>query len=317
MTTTPTPRLSCIMVAGACRSRVQHALNRLCAQTVLPSLEIIVVDVSSPGSTPLTFPEHAPVTLLPAPGLNNWGQARRLGLERSSAPVVAFTEEHCFADPGWAAALIEAHQGPWSSVGYAFRNANRDSYVSRSAMITDYGKWLDPIPRGPISWLPGNNVSYKREALLSLGPQLDNALASDFIAHEIFRRRGLKMFVEPAALAHHLNFTTVWETALTNYYWCRAMAASRAKAGQWSRPRLILQALVTPAAAPVLRLARLTVQLRHRRPLWRPFLAAIPVFLPVSLCGGIGEAAGYLLGAGHAEFQLKRWELDVERVPVP
>jgi hypothetical protein len=33
----------------------------------------------------------------------------------------------------------------------------------------------------------------------------------------------------------------------------------------------------------------------------------------VSVCAGFGEAAGYLLGAGTAEAELKRWELDVER----
>jgi hypothetical protein len=36
----------------------------------------------------------------------------------------------------------------------------------------------------------------------------------------------------------------------------------------------------------------------------------------VAACAGFGEAAGYLLGSGNAEAQLKHWELDVERVPV-
>ncbi|HYL35058.1 MAG TPA: glycosyltransferase family A protein [Bryobacteraceae bacterium] len=304
------------MVVGACRERAQHALERLCAQTPSDALEIVVVDLAPAGFAALSIPSGAAVTIVPASGLEHWGEARRLGLERTSAPVVAFVEEHCFTEPGWAAALIEAHQGPWASVGYAFRNANPESYVSRAAMITDYGLWLDPVPRGRVTWLAGNNVSYKREAFLSLGDRLESALATDFIAHQTFRERGLPMFVEPGALAKHMNFTTVHETAFTNYVWCRAMAARRAAATGWSPVRRVAQALVTPATAPLYRVARLARTLRGRRALWPQVAASLPVLLAVSLCAGVGEAAGYLMGAGNAEAQLKRWELDVERAPV-
>jgi hypothetical protein len=309
------PRLSVVMVVGACRDRAQYALNRLCAQTPIDALEIVVVDVAANGLPNLSIPFGAPVTVVSARGLEHWGKARRLGLERTSAPIIAFIEEHCFTEPGWAAALIEAHEGPWASVGYGFRNANPESYVSRAAMVTDYGLWLDGTPRGRVWWLPGNNVSYKREAFLSLGDRIEDALATDFVAHEMFRERGLPMFVESRALAKHMNFTTVRETAITNYVWCRAMAARRANAAGWSTLRRIAQAFVTPATAPVYRVVRLIGTLRRGRTLGQ-FTASLPVLVVVSLWAGVGEAAGYALGAGNAEAQLKRWELDVERVSV-
>lgn len=309
------PRLSVVMVVGACRRRAQHALDRLCAQSPIDALEIVVVDVAAPGVPRLSIPSGAPVAIVPAGGLDHWGKARRLGLERTSAPVVAFIEEHCFAEPGWAAALLEAHEGPWVSVGYGFGNANPESYVSRAAMVTDYGLWLDGPPRGRVRWLPGNNVSYKREAFLSLGDRLEGALATDFVAHETFRERGSPMFVEPRAIAKHMNFTTVHETAITNYVWCRAMAARRADSAGWSRARRVAQALVTPATAPVYRVVRLLGALRGRRKLLQ-FAVSLPVLLVVSVCAGCGEAVGYGLGAGNAEAELKRWELDVERVPI-
>jgi hypothetical protein len=308
--------LSVVMVAGACRERAQFALDRLCAQTALDELEIIVVDLGPAPDPPLSFPSTAPVEIVRSPDVEQWAEARRVGLERSSGPVIAFVEEHCFTEPGWAAALLEAHEGPWASVGYGFLNANPETYVSRSAMVTDYGLWLDPAPRGPTSLLPGNNVSYKREAFLSLGDRLDGALASDFVAHETFRERGLPMFVEPSAVARHLNFETVWETGWTNYVWCRAMAAQRADAAGWSPLRRVAQAAVTPLSAPVYRIARLVRTLGPRRPLWRPVAVSLPVMVSVSLWAAFGEAAGYLAGPGKAEAQLKRWELDVERAPI-
>jgi glycosyl transferase family 2 len=304
-----------VMVVGECRDRAQHALDRLCAQTALDELQIVVVDVAPREARAFDVPADAPVEVVPVHGVDNWADARRAGVERVRAPILAFIEEHCFAEPGWAAALIEAHDGPWATVGYGFRNANPETYVSRAAMLTDYGLWLEPVPRGPASLLPGNNVSYKRDAFLSLGDQLEGALATDFVAHEAFRERGLPMFLEPRALARHMNFPTLWETGYTNYIWCRAMAAQRARAAGWSPLRRVLQAAVTPATGPVFRVVRLGRTLRRRRPLLRPFLTGLPVFLVVGVWAGVGEAIGYVAGAGRSEQQLKRWELDVERGP--
>src|SRR5205085_8518830 len=135
------PRLSVVMVAGDCRERAQHALDRLCAQTALDELQIVVVDLGAQNGRGLTAPAEARVDIVARPNVAEWAEARRIGLERTSAPAVAFVEEHCFTDPGWAAALIGAHEGPWASVGYGFRNANPDTYVSRAAMLTDYGLW--------------------------------------------------------------------------------------------------------------------------------------------------------------------------------
>jgi len=307
-------RLAVVMVAGECRERVQRALDALCAQTAVEALEIAVVDVAPSGARELTVPRDAAVRIVRRPGVESWADARRAGLDATHAPLVAFVEEHCFVDPEWAEALLTAHEGPWASVGYGFRNANPETYVSRSAMLTDYGLWLEPVERGPASLLASNNVSYKRDAFLSLAERLDDALESDFVAQEAFRQRGLPMFVESRAVANHLNFTTVWETGLTNYVWCRAMGARRANAANWSRARRVAQAALTPLSAPAFRTVRLVRTLRNRRPLWGQFAAGLPVFLVVGLWAGIGEAAGYLFGAGAAERQLKRWELDVERV---
>lgn len=134
-------------------------------------MEIVVVDLAGEDAAPLAAPRDAPVEILRLPGVQEWAVARRAGLERTTGPVVAFVEEHCFTEPGWAQALIEAHKGPWASVGYGFRNANPQSYVSRSAMLADHGLWLDPVPRGSVQFLPGNNVSYKRRTASLRCPQ--------------------------------------------------------------------------------------------------------------------------------------------------
>jgi hypothetical protein len=235
-------------------------------------------------------------------------------LAKAQAPIVAFIEDHCTPEPGWAEALIEAHKGPWAAVGYGFKNANPVNYVSRSAMITDYGLWLLPVDRGTSRVLPGNNVSYKRELLLSLGDLLPHTLVNDYVAHEVFRRRGLPLFVESQAVAAHLNFPTVWQTGLTNYAWSRVMASRRADALRWSRARRMTWGVLAPVGSPIFRIVRLLRTLKSRPRVAPAYIAALPIMTVVSLCASTGESLGYLFGTGGADELLTRWELDVERV---
>jgi hypothetical protein len=310
-----TASLTVILIVGACRVRAQRTLDAVCGQTVADRLEIVVVDIGPADAEPLGRVAVAPVTYLARPEIELWADARAAGLRHATAPVVAFIEDHCLPEPDWAAAVIGAHEGPWVAVGYGFTNANPESYVSRAAMLTDYGLWHEPARRGPSRLLPGNNVSYKREPFAAVGARTPGALSTDFVAQTALARDGLGMFVEPAARAAHQNFTTVRETGITNYAWCRLMAGRRAESEGWGRGRRIAQAAVTPATAPVYRIGRLVRSLRGRRELWRPFATALPVVLVVSVWAAVGESLGYLVGVGGSERSLTRWELDIERVP--
>jgi hypothetical protein len=308
------PALSAILVTGARRRRSQRALNALCAQSASAAMEVVVVDIGPAESADLVA-AHPRLVYLRRPGIVLWGEARSVGVAHARGAILAFVEDHCFVEPGWAEALLAAHGGRWASVGYGFKNANPDSYASRTAMIGDYGPWLDPAPHGPTRFLPGNNVSYKREALLSVGDALPAALTTDSVAHEIFRSRGLPMYIESRALAAHLNFPTVWQTAVTNYVWCRVAAAKRAEALAWGNARRVRAALLTPVVAPLARIGHIVLSLRGRRALWRTLALGLPAMVPISLAAALGEAAGYLLGVGRAERSLTDWELHIERVP--
>lgn len=312
---TARPRASVILIVGACRRRAQRTLDAICGQSAVDELEVVLVDIGPEDASPLVPADGIPVAYLTLPELELWADARAAGLERASAPVVAFIEDHCLPEPGWAAAVIEAHEGPWAAVGYGFSNANPETYVSRAAMLTDYGMWHLPAKRGPSRLLPGNNVSYKRELFVAVGKRTPAALSTDFVAQAALVAQGLPMFVEPAARAAHENFTTVRETGITNYAWCRLMAGRRAEAEEWGVLRRVLWSAVTPATAPAFRIGRLVRSLRGRRELWGPFAVALPVVVVVSAWAAIGESLGYLVGVGDTERSLTRWELDIERVP--
>jgi hypothetical protein len=306
------PQLSTVLVAGSLRRRAQRVLQALAAQSAAASMEVVVVDVAARDVARLQ-PLDLRHVYLSRPDIDRWGAARAEGVRQASGPIVAFIEDHCFPARTWASILIEAHRGPWAAVGYAFTNANPQSYVSRSSMMARYGLFAHPARRGPARLVSGNNVSYKRELLLEFGPELDTLLAIDFNLQELLMRRGVPMFVEARALAAHQNFTSVISEGRTGHAYCRLLAARRVQTQSWGGFRRLAYGLGTPLGAPAIRIARLLGGLRGRRELWGVVAAGLPVIAVEYLADALGESLGYLRGIGDSERETMRWELETDR----
>ena len=306
------PPLSVVLVAGSQRPRAQRVLDALAAQTVAGDLEVVVIDVSPPP-VPSLDTRDLRAQYVRRPDITRWGAARVEGVRAASADVVAFIEDHCFPAPTWAEILIETHRGPWVAVGYAFTNANPGTYVSRSSMMARYGAFAHPARRGPARLLSGNNISYKKQALLEFGPALEGLLAIDFNLQELLARRGAPMFVEARALAAHQNFTSVIKEGRTGHAYCRLLAARRAETQGWGAFRRVAYGLAAPAGAPVIRLARLIAGMAGRPALWPTVGAGLPAIAVEYLFDATGESLGYLFGVGNAERDTMRWELESDR----
>src|SRR5262249_35044767 len=91
------------------------------------------------------------------------------GVRRASAPIVALAENHSFPEPGWAAALIQAHRAAPSraAVGPELGNANPERAVSWAYLFSYFGRWAEPAAAGIVEVLPGHNPSNKRDILLA------------------------------------------------------------------------------------------------------------------------------------------------------
>lgn len=305
--------LSAVVVVGPCRLRAQRVVDALCGQSAIDRMEVIVVDLAEASTPSLRTPAQVNVKYIRRPDLDLWAKARCVGLREASAPIVAFTEDHCFPAHDWAAALIEAHRQPWAAVGYAFTNANPRTYWSRASMVNDYGFWLHPAMPGPMTFMPGNNISYKREVLLQYGEQLETLLTPDFNLQQILLREGKPMCIEPLAQAAHQNFDRLLPLLHANYAYARLLAARRVSTQGWSLGRRIGQALLTPAVAPVLGSLRLLLSLRGRKVLIPSVLKGLPVYFITHAWSAIGEAIGYVFGEGTSERDLNRWEIAFER----
>jgi hypothetical protein len=304
--------MSAAVVVGNQRERAQITIDALGSQTAAERIEVVVVDIGPEDAPDLPTPPGMPATYVRMAGARGFAAARAEAARRASTPVVAYLEDHAVPDVGWAAAVSRAHEGPWAAVGYAFTNANPESFGSRVSYIADYGPWAHPAPHGPLRLLPGNNVAYKRAALLSLGERLDDLLVVDFNVQHELRSQGRETYLESGALVAHENFARVTELFAANYSYTRLMAMNRA-AG-WSLGRRLGYAALVPVAVPGMKLARLLRSLRGRRQLWGSVALALPFVLANYAWSSIGEARGYLGGdLARAESAFAHWELDTVR----
>jgi GT2 family glycosyltransferase len=91
--------------------RLEACLASLAAQRLSGRFEVLVVDNGSaepPEALVARFP-GARLVAEPAPGP---GPARNRGIALARAPIVAFLDSDCIAEPGWLAAILEGFADP-------------------------------------------------------------------------------------------------------------------------------------------------------------------------------------------------------------
>jgi hypothetical protein len=285
----------------------RRTVGRLRAQSLRDRMELVLVAVSGPIEAPAAeLAGFWGAKIVPAPGAAI-PQGNAAGVRAAASEVVVFAEDHCFPEPGWAAALVSAHAAGHAAVGPEVANANPGSIISRCDYMIGFGPWMSPCRGGLVPFLPGHNSSYKREALLAYGDRLPAMLESETVLHYDLTRRGRTLYLEPAARARHVNFAT-WGAWLRVQYYCgRVFAGSRAR--PWGFGRRLFYGAAAPLI-PLVRAARICGELSKpgRR------LRSIPALLPVMMVGlavsGFGELMGYLAGPGRSADNMAEYEHD-------
>jgi hypothetical protein len=305
------PDLAVAMVVGSERERAQRTLDAIAAQTAADRIEAVVVD-TRPDLPALEHPPGLNVRaeFLPDRRLD---RAKVRAATSTTAPTIAYVEDHAAPDAGWAEALIDAfEERPWAAVGYAFRNANPRRWMSRAGFIADYVTWAEPLGRRLPPRLPCNNCAYDRGLLLARGDRLEILIGSDVVLQEALRADGHELGIEPRAVVYHENNESFRSLMRANFHHCRLIAGRRVSArglGRLSRPAYAAGALLL---VPPLKLARDLVAVHDRPRLWRRFVEALPIVLAVHVWASVGEALGYI-SVGNAERDFARYELDVSR----
>lgn len=302
----PAPELSVVLTATESYAVIRKTMAHLARQTVAQEIELILVarsreELAVPEEEVRPFLSWRVVELKV---IQSIGSANAAGIRAASAPVVALAEDHCFPEPDWAERLLAAHAGPWAVVGPAVKNANPGSAVSWADYFIGYGPWTWPCASREAEFLPGHNSSYKRDVLLSYGPELERMLEAETVLHWDLRAKGHRLYLDAGVQAAHTNYSR-WSVWLkVQYLGGRMFGGSRVAKAPVSRRLMYFAA---SPLIPLIRLARVT-QTAIRAGLWGRWLYCLPALSIGLTLDGIGQAAGYLCGPGDSMQRLAPYE---------
>jgi glycosyltransferase involved in cell wall biosynthesis len=103
------PQVSVVIPTRNRETRLAFALESLAAQTLEPErFEVVVVRAADSAGPYATPPEGLPVRFLTHSGPPGPAAQRNAGWRAAGAPLVAFTDDDCRADPRWLERLLDA-----------------------------------------------------------------------------------------------------------------------------------------------------------------------------------------------------------------
>lgn len=289
--------LSVILATPDEYGTIRKTVQCLGRQAARKRLELIVVAPSAEhlNADDEELSRFGAVQVVEDPELCSTSTAKCLGIRAATASVVVFAEDHAFPEPGWAKALIEAHRGCWSVVGPVVLHAEPGNLISWADVLIGYGRWLPGAKKGEVEFLPGHNSAYKRSVLLEYGSDLPGMLDAETVLHWDLRRKGHRLYLEPAARIAHMSFGRLRPWTKAQCYGGRLFASQRAQ--DWSLPKRLFYL----AASPLIPAVRLGRVIRLWGSPQRPNLSLVKVLPALAfglLLDGVGQACGYAFGTG-------------------
>ncbi len=288
------PELTIVIASVNGLDVLQPTLDALDALPERDGTEVIVVETVGGETREMLRQRKRPVVVIesarqPIPRL------RYQGVVRARGRLVAILEDHARVGLGWAASLIEAHEGPWGAVGGPVENG-KAGLVNWAVYFCEYASYMGPMIEGETSDLPGNNIAYKRPHLMRHAKELDQGKWESWI-NDRLRADGVPIASINSMVVHHIKTFRLGYFLTQRFHFARSYAGMRRGEQSWAK-RLVygFGSLVLPALLSV-RVARTVVA--KRRHLGR-FLQVSPLVAFFLTVGAVGEMVGYLFGSGQS-----------------
>lgn len=297
-----TPELSVVIASTVGRPYLDACLAALRHQSGDVAPEVIVVDRVGPSVTAFVAALHPEVRLITAGTAHSVPELRALGIRAARGALVAITEDHCIPPPDWCEAIRRAHAAhPGPAIGGAVDNGATQRLVDWAVFFCEYGNFLSPLPGGVARDLPGPNVSYKRDALLTL-PAAGGDEFWETAVHGEFAARGCPLWSDPALRMLHKKHFTLPGFLAERFHYSRAFAGRRS-AGRGIARRLA-HLLLAPLLPPLL-LWRLGHRVLRRERYRGLFLRTLPYLALFTLVWAGGEWVGHAFGPGESALRLE------------
>ncbi len=294
---TPAPALSVVIICFTSVAHLRRALDALVLQQPHAAIEIVVPhDDALKDITPLT-------TAYPTVGFIRVGTRatpaalRARGTQASRAPLVGFLEDHCVPAPDWVTRTLAAHQQPHAAVGGTIEKgfhegASTDTALNWAIYLTDYSRYMPPMPAGPAHGMSDCNVSYKRSAL----DRIADVWALEFhenLVNGALAAAGASHWFDPAIMVFEQRDLTLSDALGDRHSFGRLFGSSRVRQTPLAKRLLLGAAALVMTPLLVWRVAgNLVSRRRHLGQLVR----CLPLLVVVAGTWMVGESVGYVTG---------------------
>lgn len=281
---------------------IQECLWSIYKQDNHDIAEVIVADSSNDTAREWIKKSFPDVILLQQKGRLSIPELKAKGIRKAKGEILVMLEDHCVVAENWYEEIIKAHDSKYIAIGGAVENGFTDTTLDWATFFCEYGSFIQPVPRGSVNELPGNNVSYKREEFLKIaGTAVDDGLWEGFI-HAELRRKGNTLYSSPDITVIHKKRFGLFEFLEQRFYYSRSFAAMRNIS--FSKVKRLFYSVMSVALPPVLFFRIFKVLVRKRR-LKKEVFFSMPYLFLFTIVWAFGEGWGYLFGAGQSLLKIK------------
>jgi hypothetical protein len=278
-----------------------YCLEALRKQVDPPAMEILVTcEGGLPGIESLRqrFPEAGFLELgelrqdRSRPTREHHDVLRGIGLRKARGAIIASLEDHDRPAPNWCAQIVKEHNQPHAAIGGAVENGI-DRALNWAVYFCDFGRYQNPVLRGPARSLSDANVSYKRAALESVSAVWANAY-NEILIHAALLARGEIIYLSPDVVVfqHRLDLKLV-PALRERYVWGRSYGAVRLVGRAWWQRAVFV--LVSPLL-PLVLLRRQAAEIFRSGRNRGAFIRALPATVLLDLFWSWGEFVGAVTG---------------------
>jgi glycosyltransferase involved in cell wall biosynthesis len=161
-----TPRAS-VVVCTYNGSRTLEQCLRSLQELDYPDYEVIVVNDGSTDDTPKILDRFPEVKAIHQPN-RGLSAARNVGLHAATGEIVAYTDDDCFADPGWLAHLVDQLERTGASAVGGPNLTPEDGWLA-ACVAASPGQPTHVLESDQVAeHVPGCNMAFRRDALLAI-----------------------------------------------------------------------------------------------------------------------------------------------------
>jgi hypothetical protein len=279
---------------------VQHAEQNLTdILTVLdpashPGVEFIFCMTEPKESTLTDIAEHGNVNMSYSPEGSLIPVLWKDGILKASTDKIALTTAHCIPGRDWVNTLLGIDMSATPAVGGVITNDSAANARSWAIYLLRYISFSPPHSKGIVTEIAADNALYRRADVLQNPDLLEDGFWEPSF-HKRFHQAGLSLVLDPTLIVTHKNCYTTRQFFQQRLAHGKAFGMERCEDISDGKRRLLI--FLSPLL-PFLFLTKICLRVLKKRKYTGKLLLSLPWLMVFLTAWGIGEAKGYLAGAG-------------------